>query len=154
LLYVGQISSAVKPEILFHEWTRMNTNIEQVRGSEVILKDLSFQIMAAVFEVHNILGPGFLENVYEKALLTELHLRGIKAEAQKPVQVMYKGKEVGSYYPDIIVNDEVIMELKAIDKLIPLHEAQVLNYLKATGMKLGLLVNFGREKVEFKRLVL
>ena len=132
----------------------MDPNIEQACGSEVILKALSFQIMAAVFEVHNVLGPGFLENVYGKALLTELQLRGIRAEAQKPVQVMYKGKEVGSYYPDIIVNDEVIIELKAIDKLSPLHEAQVLNYLKATGMKLGLLVNFGRDKVEYKRLVL
>lgn len=132
----------------------MNTNNKQTCGSEVILKDLSFQIMAAAFEVHNVLGSGFLENVYEKALLTELHLRETKAESQRPVQVFYKCKEVGSYFPDIVVNDEVIIELKAVDKLSTIHEAQVLNYLKATGMKLGLLINFGREKVEFKRLVL
>lgn len=132
----------------------MSTNNDQVCGSEVILKELSFQVMAAVFEVHNVLGPGFLENVYEKALLTELQLRGMRAESQKPVQVLYKGKEVGSYFPDIIVNDELIIELKAIDKLSPMHEAQVLNYLKATRIKLGLLINFGKEKVIFKRMVL
>ncbi len=129
-------------------------NAEQTCGSEVILKDLSFQIMAAVFEVHNILGHGFLENVYEKALLKELQLRGIPSEAQKPVTIFYKGEEIGVYTPDILVRNQIILELKSVDKCSPAHEAQVLNYLKATGLRLGLLINFGREKVEYKRLVL
>jgi len=122
--------------------------------SNLLLKDLTFQILAAVFEVHNVLGHGFLENVYEKALLKELRLRGLKAEAQKEIRVLYKGEDVGSYFSDIVVSDEVLLELKAVDRLAGFHEAQVLNYLKGTGLKVGLLINFGREKVEFKRLVL
>lgn len=122
--------------------------------SSLLLKDLTFQILAAVFEVHNVLGHGFLENVYEKALLKELCFRGLKAEAQKEIRVRYKGEDVGAYCSDIIVADEVLLELKAIDKLARFHEAQVLNYLKGTGLKVGLLINFGSEKVAFKRLVL
>ncbi len=122
--------------------------------ADVIMKDLSFQIMAAAFEVHNTLGFGYLENVYKNALLKELLWRGIKAEAQTEIKVFYKGEEVGIYYPDIVVNNEIIIELKAVEALNKVHEAQVLNYLKGTGYKLGLLINFGRERVESKRLVL
>ena len=120
----------------------------------VVLKDLSFRVMSAAFEVHNALGFGFLENVYERALLKELLLRGISAETQKEIKVSYKGEEVGSYYADIVVNNEMILELKAAEYLNRLHEAQILNYLKATGYKLGLLINFGKEKVEYKRFIL
>lgn len=122
--------------------------------SSLILKDLTFQILAAAFEVHNVLGHGFLENVYEKALVKELNLRRLAAEAQKEIKVHYKGDVVGSYFADVVVADEVLLELKAVEKLAVFHEAQVLNYLKGTGLKVGLLINFGREKVEFKRLVL
>jgi GxxExxY protein len=122
--------------------------------SNVILKDLSYRVMSAAFEVHNSLGYGFLEHVYERALLKELHLRGVPAEAQKEIKVFFKGEEVGSYYADIVVNNEMIMELKAVENLNRHHEAQLLNYLKATGFKLGLLINFGKEKVEYKRFVL
>jgi GxxExxY protein len=124
------------------------------RIANVILKDVSFRIMAAAFEVHNILGYGFLENVYEKALLKELHLRGIAAEAQKEITVTYKGEDLGSYFADIVVNGEIILELKAVENLNKYHEAQILNYLKATGFPLGILINFGKEKVEYKRFVL
>jgi GxxExxY protein len=120
----------------------------------LVLKDISFRVMSAAFEVHNTLWFGFLENVYERALLKELHLRDISVEAQKEIKVSYKGEEVGSYYADIVVNNEMILELKAAEYLNRLHEAQILNYLKATGFKLGLLINFGKEKVEYKRLVL
>ena len=120
---------------------------------DIIYKDLSFQIMAAVFEVHNVLGSGFLESVYEKALLKELETRGIKAEAQKETTVKYKGKAIGAFFPDILVDDQVILELKTVERLTRIHEAQVFNYLKATGMKLGLLINFAGERVEYKRLV-
>ena len=128
--------------------------IQDDKTAKIILKDISFQVMAAVFEVHNTLGSGFLENVYEKSLFKELLLRGISAECQKELKVFYKGDCVGSYYADVVVNDEIILELKTVENLNRSHEAQLLNYLKATGYKLGLLVNFGKEKVEHKRLVL
>ena len=122
--------------------------------TDVVYKELSYQIMAAVFEVYNTLGFGFLEKVYERALLKELCLRGIPVEAQKEIKVFYKGEEVGTYFADLVVNNEILLELKAVESLSNFHKAQVLNYLKATGFKLGLLINFGRERVEYKRLVL
>ena len=122
--------------------------------TELILKDVTFQIIAAVIEVHKILGYGFLENVYEKALLKELRLRGLKAVTQKEIKVIYKDEEVGSYFADIVVNDDIILELKSVEHLTNAHKAQLLNYLKGTGSRLGFLINFGKEKAEYKRLVL
>lgn len=122
--------------------------------ADVVYKELSYQIMAAVFEVHNTLGFGFLEKVYEKALLKELRLRGIPVEAQKEIKVFYKEDEIGIYFADLVVNGEILLELKAVESLNNIHKAQVLNYLKATGLKLGLLINFGKERVEYERLVL
>ncbi len=121
---------------------------------DVIYKDLSYKIMSAVFEVHNILGVGFLEKVYENALLKELTLRGLRVEVQKEIKIFYKEGAVGLYFADLVVNGEILLEIKAVDNLSNLHKAQVLNYLKATGLKLGLLINFGKERVEYQRLVL
>lgn len=121
--------------------------------TDVVYKELSYQIMAAVFEVYNTLGFGFLEKVYERALLKELCLRNIQVEAQKEIKVFYKGDEIGTYFADLVVNDEILLELKAVESLNNIHKAQVLNYLKATGLKLGLLINFGRERVQYERLV-
>ena len=100
------------------------------------------------------LGAGFLEKVYENALIMELRSRGIKAVSQSPISVKYKGKNIGEYFADIVVEGKVIIELKAIDKLQKIHEAQMLNYLKATGMKVGLLVNFTFPKAVIKRFVM
>ena len=122
--------------------------------AELALKDVTFQIIAAVIEVHKILGFGFLENVYEKALLKELRLRGLKAEAQKEIRVIYKNEEVGSYFADIVVNDEIVLELKSVEHLTNNHKAQLLNYLKGTGLRVGFLINFGKEKAEYKRFAL
>jgi len=118
------------------------------------LKELTYAINGAVFEVNRELGAGFLEKVYENALLLELEERGLKAEAQVAISVNYKGREVGEYYADIIVEEKVILELKAVDSLQKVHEAQLLNYLKATGYKVGLLINFRHPKAEIKRLIL
>jgi len=107
-----------------------------------------------VFEVNSVLGAGFLEKVYEKALLIELQRRGLKAESQVPLTVSYKGEVVGEYYADIVVEGQVILELKAVEQLQKIHEAQLLNYLQATGFKVGLLVNFKHPKADVKRLVL
>jgi len=123
-------------------------------GVKVILyKELSYKIMAAVFEVHKVLGPGFLEKVYENALVKEFETRKIAVETQKEINISYKGNPVGNYYSDMLVECKVIIELKAVPAILPIHEAQLLNYLKATGIKLGILVNMGGKKVEFKRMV-
>ena len=116
--------------------------------------DLTYQINGAIFEVNRELGAGFLEKVYENALIIELRARDLTAESQVPIRVNYKNKEVGEYYADIVVENEVILEIKAIDSLQKVHEAQLLNYLKATGYKIGLIVNFTHPKAEIKRFVL
>jgi GxxExxY protein len=123
-------------------------------SAEEICKETTFQIIAAVIEVHKTLGYGFLESIYKKALLKELRARGFQAESQKEIQVYYKGDCIGIFYADILVNNQIILELKAVELLSKAHEAQILNYLKATGLKLGLLINFGREKAEYRRFVL
>ena len=118
------------------------------------INDVTYAINGAVFEVNRVLGPGFLEKVYEKALLVELKRRGLKAETQVPIQIQYKGQIVGEYIADIVVEDRVIIELKSVDQLQKIHEAQILNYLKATGFKIGLLINFKHPKAEIKRFVM
>ena len=116
-------------------------------------KELTYQIIGAAFEVYKLLGYGFLEKVYENALIKELQLRGLHATDQYPIKVIYKDAEVGDYYADILVENKVIVEIKTGEAFNPAHEAQLLNYLKATGIKVGLLINFGPQKCEHKRLV-
>ena len=118
------------------------------------LNQLTYLINGAIFEVNRILGPGFLEKVYENALLMELKARGLRAEAQYPIKVRYKDQIVGEYFADLLVEEQVIIELKTVDRLEKIHEAQLLNYLKATGIKVGLLVNFKSTKADIKRFVL
>ena len=118
------------------------------------INDITYQINGAVFEVNRVLGSGFLEKVYENALLIELQERGLKAENQVPLEVSYKGQIVGSYFADIVVESEVMLELKSVKNLNKRHEAQILNYLKATGFKIGLLINFIHPKAEINRFVL
>ena len=115
---------------------------------------LTERVLGAVFEVSNTLGAGFLEKVYERALLRELGLRGIRATAQASFRVTYKGQSVGEYFADIVVEDLLVVELKCIERLGNEHMAQCLNYLRASGRTLCLLVNFQKPKVEWKRIVL
>ena len=117
-------------------------------------EQISYVIQGCVFEVYRQLGCGFLEKVYEKALLAELELQGLRAKAQVPVTVQYKSVVVGEYFADIIVEGRVILELKAQHKLPQASRAQLLNYLKATGLHLGMLVNFAFPKASVKRVVL
>jgi GxxExxY protein len=117
-------------------------------------KELSDTIIGAAIEVHKQLGNGFLETVYENALMIELQENHLSAENQKKLNVYYKNQIVGEYFADIIVEDKVIIELKVCQKLTDIHKAQLINYLKATGMKIGYLLNFGAEsKLEFIRLI-
>lgn len=118
------------------------------------LNELTYMIRGAIFEANRVLGAGFLEKVYENALLIELKEKGLKAEAQVPIRVLYKGREVGEYFADIVVENQVILELKAIESLQKINEAQLLNYLKGTGYKIGFLVNFRHPKAEIKRFVM
>ena len=105
------------------------------------------------FSVHNSLRCGFLEKVYENALAVELKNRNIPFQQQSSLKVKYKGLIVGDYHADIVVNNRVILELKAVSKLDSVHNAQLLNYLKATGIRVGLLLNIGRPKLQYHRLV-
>ena len=115
---------------------------------------LTQRILAAAFEVSNSLGHGFLESVYQRALAHELALAGLSVEREKSFRIIYKEAEVGIYAADLIVNGQVIVELKSVDALGSAHTAQCLNYLKASDIKIGLLINFGRPRIEYKRLVL
>ena len=116
--------------------------------------DLTEQIISAAFEVHRILGYGFLERVYQRAMVVELGLRGVKADEESKIKVYYKEQIVGDYSADLWVNEAVIVELKVAKEYNSLDEAQLINELKATHIRVGLLINFGREKVEFKRFIL
>lgn len=114
--------------------------------------EITNRIINAYYKVYNQLGYGFLEKVYEKAMMIELHKHKLKCESQKSIKVFYEGIIIGDYYADIIVNNCVIVELKAVEAIAPEHEVQLVNYLKASEVEVGLLLNFGREP-EFKRRV-
>lgn len=126
---------------------------EEKKDGEIIFRELSFQIMQAVFEVHNTLGPGFMESVYEEALACELEIRQIPFERQKEIIVNYKGRKVGFHRLDLVIDGKIILELKAVSALTDVFKQQTLSYLKATGLKLGILINFGTRRVEYVRIV-
>ena len=117
-------------------------------------EELTYKIRGCIYEVSKELGAGYLEQVYKNALLQELNNVDLKCESEKKIAVQYKGREVGIYVADIIVQEKVILELKAVKQLTKIHEAQILNYLKGTGVKVGLLINFSHPKAEIKRFIL
>ena len=125
----------------------------QINADERRLNDVSEKIIGAAFEVSNVLGVGFLEKVYENALNLELRSRGFETQQQAPLKVYYKGELVGDYFADILVENEIIIETKAVKQLDNIHSAQCLNYLRITGLKLCLLINFNKPRVEIKRIV-
>jgi len=109
-------------------------------------------IIQSIIRVHQILGPGFLESIYRKALMIELRKQGLNVETEKEAVVYYEAEEVGRHRLDIVVGDRIIIELKTVEELSKAHYAQVRSYLKATGLKIGLLVNFAKEKADFRRI--
>ncbi len=113
--------------------------------------ELTNQILAACFEVSNELGAGFLESVYQKALMIALKTKGLAAVEEYPLSVSFRNQIVGQFMADILVERTIIVELKAVTALTDVHKAQVINYLKATGIEVGLLVNFGNPKLEYRR---
>ncbi len=116
-------------------------------------EDITYKIRGCVYEVFRELGAGFLEKIYEKALVIELTKQGLDCKVQQPLFVKYKDNVIGEYITDIIVEGRIVLELKAVSKLLPIHEAQLLNYMKATNVELGLLINFTHPKAEIKRYV-
>ena len=116
-------------------------------------ENITEDIIGCAYKVYNTMGFGFLESVYEECLLIELRKAGLKSENQKPITVLYEGEIVGNFIADIFVEDSIILELKSVKTLAKAHEVQLVNYLVATGMNVGLLINFGQEKVEVKRKV-
>ena len=115
--------------------------------------DITEKIIGAAYKVHNALGSGFLENVYQNSLAIELRSLGFMVDGEKPIKVYCSGEVVGNYIADITVDDKVILEIKAIKELSNIHEVQLVNYLKATGIEVGLLINFGTS-VQVKRRVM
>lgn len=130
--------------------------VESIEGIDraMDIDELTYLINGAVFEVNRVLGSGFLEKVYENALMLELGKIGLNAENQVSVNVKYKNQRVGEYLADIIVESKVILELKAVENLKPVHTAQLLNYMKACDYRYGLLINFGHPKATIKRFIL
>ncbi|HHV77482.1 MAG TPA: GxxExxY protein [Syntrophothermus lipocalidus] len=115
--------------------------------------DITEKVIGCAHRVHRKLGSGFLEKVYENAMVIELEKLGLKVAQQYPLNVVYDGKVIGEYFADLLVEDKVIVELKAVSELAPIHEVQLVNYLRATGIEVGLLINFS-ENVNVKRRVL
>ncbi|MFA6726231.1 MAG: GxxExxY protein [Candidatus Cloacimonadaceae bacterium] len=113
------------------------------------LNDMSYKIRGSVFDVYNELGPGLLENIYEQALLIELNNRGLQVENQVPINVLYKGFDLGIQYRlDLLVNDQIILELKSVDTLLPVHYKQLIIYLKIAQKPLGFLINFNTDSIK------
>ncbi len=115
--------------------------------------EITEKIIAAAYQVSNTLGTGFLEKVYENALRIELEKQGFKVEQQKTITVFYGSEPVGEYFADLFIENKIIIELKAVKEIIHIHHAQLMNYLRACNIQVGLIINFGNPKVEIKRMV-
>lgn len=131
-----------------HESTRMTTN-----EKEIVYKELSYKIIGLAMEVHSKLGYGFLEKVYENAMMLLFKREVINARKEAPIKVYFEGEVVGEYFVDILVEDKIILEIKALDKIIDAHIAQTLNYLKATGSQLAIILNFGKKKLKYEGIL-
>jgi GxxExxY protein len=139
----------VHPVYLCEKKTSMNMQDKQDR--DLKHGEITKTVIGCAFEVMNEMGAGFLESVYGKAMLLALRQKGLSAVAQHPVRVSFRGECVGEFFADLFVDNKVIVELKAVKALVPEHQAQVINYLNATGIEVGLLINFGNPKIEYKR---
>lgn len=135
--------------------TTNGTNRSQVGiiGQRIFFKELSYEIINAAIKVHNALGPGFTEKIYEEALCIELQNKRLSFERQKMIDVSYENSKIGEYFLDLVVEGKILVELKAVAEHHSLFEAQVYSYLKATKLKLGLLINFGTQRLTSKRIV-
>jgi GxxExxY protein len=124
---------------------------QDLQDKGMLHADITETVIACAFEVIKELGTGFLESVYEKALLLALRQKGLSAVAQYPLKVLFREENVGEFFADLLVEQKVIVELKVVKTLAPEHQAQLINYLQASGIEVGLLINFGNPKLEIKR---
>lgn len=131
----------------------MNMDPKSVPDSVLMEGELTEEILGAAFKVQNKLGWGFLETVYENALSIELKKLGLSVQCQKAFPVTYEGTVVGDYVADLVVSEKIVVECKAVVALDAVHEAQLINYLKASGLRVGLLINFARPKLQYRRLL-
>ncbi|KPK74942.1 MAG: hypothetical protein AMJ89_05165 [candidate division Zixibacteria bacterium SM23_73] len=122
-------------------------------SSQIPHQDVTYEIIGAAMEVHSDLGPGYKEEIYQKALDIELRNRRIQFEPQKPIEIKFKGEMVGLQLLDFFVDDKVVVEIKALSQFNTDHEAQIISYLKATDSGVGLLINFGTKRLEYKRIL-
>lgn len=134
------------------EWSN-DANGGEMPEQAIIEKELSCLIMQVAFEVHNELGPGYPESIYEEAMNRELARRGVQLERQKVVEVFFKGEKIGSFQLDNIANGKIILEYKAVSEIARIHKQQALSYLKATGLQLAIVINFGAERAQSSRVV-
>lgn len=123
-------------------------------GQGYLYQDLTREILAAAFRVHNALGCGLLEKVYGNAMFWDLRLNNKPVITEKEFKVVYRDKEVGVYYADLVVDEKVIVEVKAVERLDNVHRAQLLNYLRISGLRVGLLLNFANPKLEYERIII
>ena len=122
--------------------------------TEIIYKELSYAVVGMAMKVHRELGPGFLEKVYENALMVLFRNEQIQAEQQSSIKVFFQNEIVGNYIADILVDNKIILELKTVEKITDVHTAQALNYLKATGLHLAIILNFHSQSLEYERIIL
>lgn len=122
--------------------------------SRLLHPELTFQVIGAAMELHRVLGPGFLESIYQRAIEVELRRRGVPFEAQKRVVVASKGESLGDHVFDLVVDEKVVVEPKAATEMTRQHEAQLISYLKASRLSVGLLINFAKHRLEHKRILL
>jgi GxxExxY protein len=121
-------------------------------GENILFPELSYQLMGIAFDIHNILGPGFSENIYEAAFVKELFIHRIPFGQQTPLEVCYKGEMIGIYRLDLLIDNKIVIELKAVSALNDLFKQQTLSYLKAGNYRLGILINFGSKRLEHIRI--
>ncbi|NLF40016.1 GxxExxY protein [bacterium] len=141
----------------YTDYTDSTERVDAANGTtndgELLYRELTFEIRAALFEVYNTLGPGFREETYRRAVLRELKLRGLCAEPELFAEVRYKGSVIDRYRMDIVVESKVVIELKAVEEMKASFAAQLLSYLKASQLRLGLLVNFGSDELYVRRFI-
>lgn len=149
---IGDLKIYLDTDLLRSNYDRLRYNTVS-QGNNFLYADITNKIIKCFYAVYNRLGHGFLEKVYENALLMELHEIGLDCLKQHPIEVKYKERLVGMYFADILVNNCVVIEVKAAETIAPAHEAQLVNYLKGTDLEVGILLNFGKDP-QFKRKVL
>lgn len=131
----------------------VNFKNEFKKEKDLLYRETTQDIIDSAYKVHNALGCGLLEKVYGNALIWDLELKKKKVIAQQSYKVLYREKEVGTYYADLVVEEKVIVEVKSVEQIDDVHRAQLLNYLRISGLRVGLIINFARPKLEYERLV-